>query len=64
VRPARWIDRYGDTNLLAVLVVFWVASIARVVSALVRHEIFGAEATLALMAVVAVPWHLGAKTRA
>jgi hypothetical protein len=58
VPPARWIDRYGDINLLGVFAVFWVASVARVAAGVLRHEVFGAEATLALMAVVLVPWHV------
>ena len=46
----------GEPELLVVLALFWVVSLVRVVGAIVRHEGFGAEATLALMAVLAIPW--------
>jgi hypothetical protein len=37
-----------------VFAIVWVASLARVVGAIYGHEIFGAEATLALMTLVAL----------
>jgi hypothetical protein len=45
-----------DGSVLAVFAIFWAVSLARVIAAVVRHEVFGGEETLALMAVVAVPW--------
>ena len=43
----------ADSLLAAAL--FWVLSLVRVVGAFARHETFGAEATLALMAVLCIP---------
>ena len=37
------------------LAIFWLISLGRVVGAIIGHEVFGAEATLALMATVGVP---------
>jgi hypothetical protein len=48
----------GDSGMLLAFALFWVLSVVRVVGGLLRHEIFGSEATLALMAVVGVPWLL------
>lgn len=45
----------ADTDLVAVFVLLWVASIVRVGAAFVRHELFGTEASLAALAVVLVP---------
>jgi hypothetical protein len=45
-----------DTELLPMMVTLWVASIARVAFGLRSHEIFGAEATLALLMVFFLPW--------
>jgi hypothetical protein len=36
-------------------IVFWTLCLARVVAAALRHETFGAEATLALIAVLGLP---------
>ncbi len=47
-----------DRDLLPWLALLWVVSAVRVVGAIVRSEVFGAEATLALAAVVCVPWLL------
>ena len=47
---------HGERELLVVLALFWVVSLVRVVGTVVRHEVFGAEATLALMAVLVIPW--------
>jgi hypothetical protein len=49
-------DRSVDVDLLVVAALFWSVSLVRVVGALLRHETFGAEATLALMAVIFTPW--------
>jgi hypothetical protein len=46
----------GDRDLLPVGVVLWVASLARVTYALANREVFGIEATLALVCVVLVAW--------
>jgi hypothetical protein len=60
-RTSNSAHRTGDTwrregGLVVVLGIFWLVSLIRVVGALVRREDFGVEATLALMAAVAVPW--------
>jgi hypothetical protein len=47
-----------DEDLGPVLALVWVASVARVVGAFARHEVFGAEATLALLAAVWTPRYL------
>jgi hypothetical protein len=48
-------NRRGDRDLLPMWVALWVGSALRVASALVSHEVFGAEATLALAAFLLVP---------
>lgn len=50
-------DRFrgADRDLLPAMALFWAISAVRVVGALLRHEVFGTEATLALMALVAIP---------
>ena len=55
VAPERT-KRWGERELLVGLALFWVVSLIRVVGGVVRHEVFGAEATLALMAVLGLPW--------
>jgi hypothetical protein len=45
-----------DSDVLPLLVVFWLASVARVIVGFVRHEAAGTEATLASLAVVSVPF--------
>lgn len=45
----------ADLSLIVALGVFWVISVVRVVGAFVRHEVFAAESTLALMAVIGIP---------
>ena len=48
-----------------VLVFVWAASLARVVGAAYHREVFGAEATLALVTLVAVTWYwLATRARA
>jgi hypothetical protein len=54
-RRARFSPRWRDGDVLIALLLLWVASAVRVVGAAVRHEIFGTEATLALMSLVFVP---------
>ncbi len=48
-----------DLSLIVALGVFWVISVVRVAGAFVRHEVFGGESTLALMAVIGIPLLLG-----
>ncbi len=45
----------ADLSLIVALGVFWVISVVRVAGAFVRHEVFAAESTLALMAVIGIP---------
>jgi hypothetical protein len=40
-----------------VFVLVWIASLARVVGAVYEREVLGAEATLALMTLVALTWY-------
>jgi hypothetical protein len=57
-RPAPEASEEPDRERLhPVFVLVWVASLVRVVGALVRHEVFGTEATLALMTLVGVSWY-------
>jgi hypothetical protein len=58
LRPRRSWTWPDDPTLLGALGVFWAVSLIRVVAAIVRRETFDAEATLALMAVLALPWTL------
>jgi len=46
----------GDSDLVPVAVVLWLATVARVVLAILHHEVFGAEATFALSCTVLLPW--------
>jgi hypothetical protein len=46
-----------------VLIFVWAASLARVVGAVYFREVFGAEATLALLTLVAVTWYWLASRR-
>ena len=45
-----------DADLRPVFVVLWLGSGARVVIGIADHEIFGAEGTLALLAVLIIPY--------
>ncbi|HZU81266.1 MAG TPA: hypothetical protein VE987_00035 [Polyangiaceae bacterium] len=45
-----------DRAPLPALGLLWAVSLVRVAGAVVRHEAFGAEATLAFVALAAVPW--------
>jgi hypothetical protein len=47
-----------DRDLYAVAALFWLVSLLRVVEALAHHEVFGPQATAALLSVVIVPWAL------
>ena len=46
----------GDSDLVPVAVVLWLATVARVFLAVLHHEVFGAEATFALFCAVLLPW--------
>lgn len=46
----------GDSDLIPVAVVLWLATVARVVLAALHHEVFGAEASFALLCTVLLPW--------
>ncbi|MEO6598708.1 MAG: hypothetical protein ABIQ16_02465 [Polyangiaceae bacterium] len=48
----------GDSDLVPVAVVLWLATLARVVLAVLHREVFGAEATLALLCAVVLPWFM------
>lgn len=45
-----------DGEHVAVVSAFWLLSAARVVAGVLQHETFGAEATLALLVTILVPW--------
>ena len=49
-------ERCPDGDLLPVFLVLWLGSIVRVVIALMRHEHFGTETSLAVLAVAYVPF--------
>jgi hypothetical protein len=48
----------SHADLVPAFVLLWIVSVLRVVGGIVRHEAFGAEASLAAMACVGVPWLL------
>jgi hypothetical protein len=52
-----------DADLLAVGALLWGLALARVLAALARHEIFHAEATVAVLVVVGLPRGLSAPLR-
>jgi hypothetical protein len=54
----------SDRELWPVLVAVWVASAIRVAGAIGMHQVFGAEATLALLTLLAVPAVVGHPLRA
>jgi hypothetical protein len=65
--PAEDGDGGYEEALHPVLAIVWLASLVRVVGALWLHETLGAEATLALMTLVAGTWYvyaLGTQRRA
>jgi hypothetical protein len=58
-------EGFPDAEVIVVLLAFWIASIARVGTAIARHEALLGETTLALLAVVLVPLLLkGGRVRA
>jgi hypothetical protein len=50
--------RWTDVDLLLAAALFWIVSLLRVVGGFLRKETFDAEATLALVVVVGIPWVL------
>ncbi len=46
---------FPDLDLVAVAAIVWLSSLVRMAAAVSRAETFGAEPTLALLAVVALP---------
>ena len=49
-------SRFPDRDLLAVLFLFWLISLARVLIGVARSETFEAEGSLALLMVLLGPW--------
>lgn len=49
-------DRCPDGDLLSMMLIFWLGSVARVVLGVANHEAAGTERTLAALAVVVVPY--------
>jgi hypothetical protein len=45
----------GDSDLRPIALLMWVGSVVRVVLALIHHEVFGVEASLALFCVLLLP---------
>ena len=56
VQPRRERRPWRDTDAVVALVVLWVASAIRVAGAFARHEVFGAEASLAFLSLVLAPF--------
>jgi hypothetical protein len=54
---------YPDLDLVPVYAIFWIVSAGRIVLAALRNETFGAETTLALLAVLFLPMLLLAPLR-
>jgi hypothetical protein len=54
----RELDECDDRDLIPVFSIVWVASVARVLAAVACGETLGTEATLALLAVLLIPWLL------
>lgn len=48
-------ESYPDDDLVPIFAILWFASVARVVAATIRHETFGTDLTLALLAVLFLP---------
>jgi len=47
----------GDSDLFPIALFLWICSAARVLVALLHHQAFDVEATLALLCVVGFPWY-------
>jgi hypothetical protein len=47
---------WRDADVLIALGALWLVSVIRVAGAATRHEVFGAEATLAFLSMLAIPW--------
>jgi hypothetical protein len=50
---------FESVDLMAMMLVFWAVSLVRVVLAVLRHEKFGGEATLAIITVLVIPGLIG-----
>jgi hypothetical protein len=50
------VRRWRDADILLALATLWMVSVVRVAGAAQRHEVFGAEATLAFISMFAIPW--------
>jgi hypothetical protein len=64
--PAARGEPPADQELWPIAVLLWVFSLARVVHALLRHELFDLECTLALACLLGLPcsyWRFRLKTR-
>ena len=48
-------DEGPDADLIPAFALVWVASLVRVVGGFARNEVFGTEATLALLMVIVLP---------
>jgi hypothetical protein len=48
-------ERVGDTELVPFFLILWIASVARVLLGIAHSEVFGAEATLATLAMFFLP---------
>jgi len=46
----------SDVPFVVILFVLWIFSVARVSAAVSAHEVFGAEASLAFICMLALPW--------
>jgi len=52
----RELDRELEVGRAMLLGLLWIASVARVVAASFHHEVFGIEASLAFVCMLALPW--------
>jgi hypothetical protein len=52
------LEKHDCDGLLTITGLFWLASVVRVVGGIVHGEVFGGEATLALIAIIGIPWIL------
>lgn len=46
----------GDSGLVVVGELLWLTALVRVLLALQSHEVFGADASLAVVAILVLPW--------
>jgi hypothetical protein len=55
-RGGRELDRELEVGVAVLLGLLWIASVARVVAASSQREVFGVEASLAFVCMLALPW--------